>query len=829
MSYPGPQGAGGYPTVGGELLTDPTVGADQGALFWQDDSGTTNIHWSTSAGEIQITDGLALNTALISMQLTDLTDVTATIGSGSSVLFQAAPTVSNPRIADIYGGTGSGDDLTLHSTVHATKGSILFGSSDYDEVNNRLGLRLSPTVATLEVDNAGNAGAGGVIAIMNASTGTSPVFFRATGAVADGSLQVLTDALSGTGQRDSYKMDIRGVAHDGATAYSADWRYFVDVTSNVGVSQLTWQEGIDGIDTPANFTTRMRLLSTGILALGGETFTPNTNALLHAQTAKSGIVDIILENTTNATSAINEIRVINNVGSGGATDLGTTATGYTDSTVGGDMGFVTAESGLAGLRLRHNANNFIQTQVGATPITLLSVANDGSTKSGVLVTNKDSGITALQANTIFHVYGDADVNQLMVVGKITGTNDENGYISFTNGAAANTSIGFIGGSHHGGSSGSPLIDAADALVDSIVIRSQAAFQVATNGGTHALTVDTSQQLGINTTTPDRRFHVEDDTALTNTVTYAQRLSHITSGTPAANIGVGIEFEVETSASNNEILGTIEVIASDAGAGTEDGDIVFKNMTGGAAAAEKMRLTGDGQLGIGVTPLHKLHVSDTTAGSTTRFRIDNLDNTNTDSHTQVTIAAGGTSGGDPYLSFNIPSGSPNTWSVGMDNDAGDVFKVSRAGTIGTNDAMTINATNDTTFGGTVTATGNLDVNGGNGVFVPSGWVRSGGVAASSYIAGQLVVGTSSTSPSGVIDADQDSASGALPVHYIRQRDISEEFAHYHGSAAAGVLTQSIVDNGDVTTPTLQGWLKIFVTDDGNQITDQAYFLPIYTIV
>jgi hypothetical protein len=40
----------------------------------------------------------------------------------------------------LVGGTGSGEDLTLQSTAHATKGSLLFGTSAYDEVNNRLGV-----------------------------------------------------------------------------------------------------------------------------------------------------------------------------------------------------------------------------------------------------------------------------------------------------------------------------------------------------------------------------------------------------------------------------------------------------------------------------------------------------------------------------------------------------------------------------------------------------------------------------------------------------------------------------------------------------------------
>jgi len=41
----------------------------------------------------------------------------------------------------LTGGTAAGDNLTLRSTSHATRGAIVFGTaSEYDEVNNRLGI-----------------------------------------------------------------------------------------------------------------------------------------------------------------------------------------------------------------------------------------------------------------------------------------------------------------------------------------------------------------------------------------------------------------------------------------------------------------------------------------------------------------------------------------------------------------------------------------------------------------------------------------------------------------------------------------------------------------
>lgn len=51
----------------------------------------------------------------------------------------------------LIGGTASGDDLTLQSTSNSTKGSILFGTSAYDEVNNRLGIGIASPSYELHV------------------------------------------------------------------------------------------------------------------------------------------------------------------------------------------------------------------------------------------------------------------------------------------------------------------------------------------------------------------------------------------------------------------------------------------------------------------------------------------------------------------------------------------------------------------------------------------------------------------------------------------------------------------------------------------------------
>jgi hypothetical protein len=96
------------------------------------------------------------------------------------------------------------------------------------------------------------------------------------------------------------------------------------------------------------------------------------------------------------------------------------------------------------------------------------------------------------------------------------------------------------------------------------------------------------------------------------------------------------------------------------------------------------------------------------------------------------------------------------------------------------------------------------------------------------AGVDAVGINTASPAAQLHVDQSSTTGAKPALYLDQADVSEEFIRFVGAAASATLTQSIVNNGDVSTPTLAAWLKVYVQDDGDQITDGAYFVPIYTL-
>lgn len=119
-----------------------TTGTD----FTISSSGTThtfNIPTASSSnrGVLSTTDWTTFNSKESALTFsTGLTRTSNTITSDISTGVSGGQT--------IIGGTASGNSLTLSSTSNATKGKLLFGTSAYDEVNNRLGIgNTSPSYA----------------------------------------------------------------------------------------------------------------------------------------------------------------------------------------------------------------------------------------------------------------------------------------------------------------------------------------------------------------------------------------------------------------------------------------------------------------------------------------------------------------------------------------------------------------------------------------------------------------------------------------------------------------------------------------------------------
>jgi hypothetical protein len=126
------------------------------------------------------------------------------------------------------------------------------------------------------------------------------------------------------------------------------------------------------------------------------------------------------------------------------------------------------------------------------------------------------------------------------------------------------------------------------------------------GGVESMRINSSGKVGIGTDSPAENLHIQQ-TDFVAGVVQVLRLDHQALVTPSTGIGVGMEFATETAAGNTEVGATIEAISTDVTPASEDFDLVFKTMSAGATAAERMRIDSLGNLGIGgiTTPLSRL--------------------------------------------------------------------------------------------------------------------------------------------------------------------------------------------------------------------------------
>jgi len=138
------------------------------------------------------------------------------------------------------------------------------------------------------------------------------------------------------------------------------------------------------------------------------------------------------------------------------------------------------------------------------------------------------------------------------------------------------------------------------------------YAAGNSGGGSGFKVSANGNVGAGTTSPDRLFHVEASDAVTNAVTFAQRLSHITSGTAAVGFGVGQEYELENASGTNRVAGTQSITWSDAVDATEDATYSLSLMRNGTLT-EGFNLNSSGSMTI---------TGGITAGITSRLRWSN---------------------------------------------------------------------------------------------------------------------------------------------------------------------------------------------------------------
>jgi len=108
------------------------------------------------------------------------------------------------------------------------------------------------------------------------------------------------------------------------------------------------------------------------------------------------------------------------------------------------------------------------------------------------------------------------------------------------------------------------------------------------------------------------------------------------------------------------------------------------------------------------------------------------------------------------------------------------------------------------------------------------IRTGNEGTAMTLHDDQRVSIGTTFPGGQLKVEQPSTGAVRPALTLIQRNEEQEFIVYRGTSDSGELAYSLVGEGDVTTATRQGFVKVNVTDDGSELADQDYYMPIYTL-
>lgn len=226
----------------------------------------------------------------------------------------------------------------------------------------------------------------------------------------------------------------------------------------------------------------------------------------------------------------------------------------------------------------------------------------------------------------------------------------------------------------------------------------------------------------------------------------------------------------------------------------------------ASATRYMTLTGSngGNPTIG-TSAGNLNVStdfDVTrasVGGTVSSVSTNSDNTNAASHAALSMVAGGSSGGDPKISWIITS--VVTWAAGLDNDDSDKWKLGVSASVGTSTVIACDSSLRTTMYG-VTAVGGATVSDTTYLITPA---STTGVSSA-----RIPHGSAPTSP---VNGDVWTTTGGV---FARINSATE--GPYIAAATTNTLTNKSIDGATNTiTNIAQGALKTTTGDVSNSFT------------
>jgi len=242
---------GSTPNANGATITGSTLNLEPANATYGGALSSTD--WSTFNSK---ESALTFSTGLTRTTNTITANLSTGVSGGQSVI----------------GGTASGNNLTLSSTSNATKGKIIFGTSAYDEVNNRLGIGTTVPPTQMAIVNAG-------IAALNG------------GSFSDSTLQ-LRHNNENIGRATAIEFSFG----NGNNSYVGS--RIVGETASAGGGNLHFQTGSGSYGT---YTTKMIVLKNGNVGIGQNT--PTAYLHLKAGSATANTAPLKFTSGTNLTTA----------------------------------------------------------------------------------------------------------------------------------------------------------------------------------------------------------------------------------------------------------------------------------------------------------------------------------------------------------------------------------------------------------------------------------------------------------------------------------------------------------------------------------------------